>query len=52
MFDVPIGKFSSIALFAEYPCELGALFDHLVGQSEQRRWNREAQRLGRLEIDH
>jgi hypothetical protein len=31
--------------------EVAALFDHLVGADEQRRWNREAHCLGRLEID-
>src|SRR5512132_611351 len=28
-----------------------SLFDHLVGPGEQRRWDRHAQRLGRLEVD-
>ena len=29
-----------------------ALFDHLVGAPEQRRWNGKAKRFRRLEIDH
>jgi hypothetical protein len=31
--------------------DIGALFDHLVGASEQRRRHAEAQRSGRLQID-
>jgi hypothetical protein len=29
-----------------------ALLDHLIGAGEQRRWHRQAQRLGSLQIDH
>ena len=29
-----------------------ALFDHFVGARQQLRWNFEAERIGRLEIDH
>jgi hypothetical protein len=28
------------------------LFDDLVGKREQRRWDRETERLGGLEVDH
>jgi hypothetical protein len=28
------------------------LFNHLVGTGEQRRWHRQAERLGGLEVDH
>ena len=28
------------------------LFDHLTGFDEQRRWHRQSQRFGRLQIDH
>jgi len=29
-----------------------SLFDHFAGAGEERGWHREAERLGRLEIDH
>src|SRR5262245_40424282 len=29
-----------------------SLFDHLVGAGENRRWNCQAERLGRFKIDH
>jgi hypothetical protein len=28
------------------------LFDHLVGNGWQKRWNREAERFGGLQVDH
>ena len=31
--------------------QTAALFDHLVSTGEQSRWNCEAERLGRLEVD-
>src|SRR6516164_10537756 len=34
------------------PLPLSVLFDHLVGESKQRRRNREVERLRRLEIEH
>src|SRR5262245_57580010 len=32
--------------------QIGSLFDHLVGAGEQRRWDVDAERLRRLEVDH
>jgi hypothetical protein len=32
--------------------DMACLFDHLIGSVEQTKWNGEAQRSGRLEIDH
>ena len=32
--------------------DIGTLFDHLAGFDEQRRWHRQSERLGRLQIDH
>jgi hypothetical protein len=34
------------------PQQTASLFDQLVGAGEHARWNVEAERLGRLEIDH
>jgi hypothetical protein len=31
---------------------LAALINHLIGASQQRRWDGEPERLGRLEVDH
>ena len=39
------GKFHIVLPFAP-------LFDHLVGTSEQRRWDFEVERLGGFQIDH
>src|SRR2546423_753892 len=32
--------------------QTASLFDHFVGDGEQRRWNCKVKRLGRREIDH
>ena len=34
------------------PQQTPLLFDHLIGEGEQRRWHGEAERLGGPEIDH
>jgi hypothetical protein len=34
------------------PQQTSLLFDHLIGDGEQRRWQGDAKRLGGLEVDH